>query len=154
MKNNQGGSQKKSKRPSRNQAGLGSRDDPIPEDNCKSPSLSGLLFSLWLSLPTFFGVGKNAQNQHFDTITKRNSTPSHMARNQIWILFMLFKSVKTTSSFLLQRFPCLSPSLWQACGKGRSGCVDMFRDGMIYDKAGLVIGLLNMPLPTCLIGGL
>lgn len=31
--------------------------------------------------------------------------------------------------------------------------MDMVRDGVSYDKAGLVTGLLNMPLPTCLIGG-
>lgn len=30
----------------------------------------------------------------------------------------------------------------------------MFRDGMSHAKAGLVTGLTNMPLPTCLTSGL
>lgn len=82
-KNDQGGSQRKSVKPSRNQSGLGSRDDPTLKDNRKSLSLAG--FSLLSGSPFLLclEVARMPRTGILDTITQINSTPSHRARNQI-----------------------------------------------------------------------
>ena len=91
----------------------------------KNNQVGGLWFSLGLSLPMLFGGDKNAQSQHFDTSLQKETTPSHRVKNQIRSLFVLLKPAKATSNFFLQRLP----SLRQACGKGRGGCVNASSDG-------------------------
>lgn len=129
-KNNQVCSQKKSEKPTREQQAW------VPEGILPSKITASLLLCLsfcFLSGYPFvlcLEVARMPGTSTLDTTAKRNLTLSHTARNQIGSLFMLFKSAETTSNFLLQRFPFLSPSLWQACGEGRCGCGDTFRGGV------------------------
>lgn len=119
----------------------------------KSPSLSGLLFSLRLSLPTLFGVMRMPRASLFIPVQKE--TQHHHAGQEPNLRFIhAFQSSQSNQqlpppkvSFSLTfSVTSLQKRLRWVCG--------LFRDWVSDEEAGSVTGLLNMLLLICLSGGL